>query len=115
MNITVMDETLFTIIKYAIGILGLFIFRYAIPYVKLKLENSKYADVLDYIEKCMNAAETDPIFQEIIKAGEKKKEFVIENVTEYINKKGIKITTEQLNILIQALFTELDGDTLNTK
>jgi hypothetical protein len=110
-----MDETLFTIIRYVIGILGLIVFRYVIPYAKLKLEKSKYADVLDYIEKCMNAAESNPIFKEIVKAGEQKKQFVIESVTKYINEKGIKITSEQLDILIQALFTELDGDTLNVK
>lgn len=109
-----MNETLFTIIKYAIGILTLVIFRYVIPYVKLKLENSKYANVLDFIEKCINAAESDPLFKEIVKAGEKKKKYVIKSVTEYINSNGIKISVDQLNLLIQAIFTELNGVTVNT-
>lgn len=106
-----MNETLFTIIKYAIGILALVVFRYVIPFVKLKLENSKYANVLDFIETCINAAES--IYKNIPKSGEEKKNYVIDAVTEYINEKGVKLTNEQVNILIQGIFTELEGVTVN--
>ena len=106
-----MNETLFTIIKYAVGILVLVVFRYVIPFVKLKLENSKYADVLDFIEKCINAAES--IYKTIPKSGEEKKAYVVTAVTEYINKKGIKLTEDQINILIEAIVTELSGYTIN--
>lgn len=108
-----MDDTLFTIIKYVVAILGVVISTYVIPYVRLKLKDSKYANLLDFIENAVNAAETDPIFREIIKAGEKKKEYVLKAVIEYMNKNRISITNEQLNILIQSMFTRLDGITLN--
>lgn len=108
-----MNETLFTIIKYTISILTLAVFRYVIPFVRLKLENSKYAAVLDFIEKCINAAES--IYKNIPKSGDEKKAYVIKAITEYINKVGIKLTEEQVNILIQGVFTELDGHTVNVK
>ncbi|MDF2950429.1 MAG: phage holin, family [Anaerocolumna sp.] len=108
-----MNETLFTIIKYTIGILALVVFRYIIPFVKLKLENSKYADVLDFIEKCVNAAES--IYKNIPKSGEEKKAYVIDAISHYATQKGIKITQEQIDILIEGLVTELSGYTINKK
>lgn len=108
-----MNETIFTIIKYTVGILSLVIFRYVIPYAKLKLDNTKYKNVIEMIEKGINAAET--IFKGLEKSGEEKKQFVIDYVTRYASEHNIKISKEQIVILLEAIFNELDGITVNKR
>lgn len=107
-----MDETLFTILKYVIAILTIVVFRYIIPWVKLKINNTKDNNLVNFIAKAINAAES--IFNFIDKSGEQKKEYVIENVLEYVSQHNINITSAQINILVEGIFTELDSVTINT-
>lgn len=106
-----MDETLFTIIKYVVGILSIVVFRYLIPYVNLKLKDKKYEGLLDFIEKAMNAAES--IYKLVAKSGEEKKAYVVGKIKEYAKENHINISDEQIDLLIQAMFTELNNITLN--
>jgi hypothetical protein len=107
-----MNETLFTIIKYAVSILVLVVFRYLIPFVSNKLKDQKYVGLIAFIEKAVNAAES--IYKLISKSGEQKKAYVVEKIKEYIKKNHINITDGQIDLLIQAVFTELDKYTINT-
>lgn len=107
-----MDKDLFTIVQYGISILIVIVFRYLIPYVSLKLKDEKYANLLSFIAKAVNAAES--IYKETLGSGEQKKNYVINKIKDYIKKNNIKITDEQIDLLIQAIFTELDGRTINT-
>lgn len=106
-----MDETMFTIIKYVGGILAVVVFRYLIPQLSLKLKDSKYANLVDFVEKAINAAES--IYKLMSGSGEEKKQYVVEKVKEYIKSNGIKVTDDQVDMLIEAVFTELDGYTVN--
>jgi hypothetical protein len=107
-----MDETLFTIIKYVVGVLAITVFRYLVPFVSLKLKDTKYAGLVDFVEKAVNAAES--IYKFIAKSGEQKKSYVVDQIKEYIKKNNIKISDAQIDLLIQAIFTELDKVTINT-
>ena len=108
-----MNDITFKIVEYVVLALVLVIARYFIPYIALKLKNTKYANLLAYIAKAINAAESDPLFNDIVKAGLKKKDYVINAVTNYMNEHHIKITADQLNILIQGIFNEFNGKTVN--
>lgn len=110
-----MDNVTFKIVEYVVFALVLVVSRYLIPYLALKYKNTKYANLLAYISKAINAAESDPLFSDILKAGLKKKDYVINAVTIYMNEHNIKITSEQLNILVQGIFNELNGKTVNVK
>lgn len=108
-----MSETLFKILQYVIYALIIVVARYIIPLIRTKLQGTKFEEVIKFIEKAINAAEK--IYENIPKSGEEKKAYVIKVTTEYINKIGIKITEEQLNVLIEGIFVELDGVTINAK
>lgn len=107
-----MNETIFILLKYVFAILSLIVFRYVIPYVKEKLESSKYTKIIAFIETSILAMES--IITESGKGEVKKKEALIAIHT-YLNKNGIKINEDQLEILFQAMFTNLDGTKINTK
>lgn len=107
-----MNETLFMILKYVFAILSLIVFRYVIPYVKEKLESTKYIKVVTFIEDSILAMES--IITEPAKGEEKKKKALVAIHT-YLNKNGIKISEDQLEILFQAVFTNLDGTKINIK
>lgn len=107
-----MDEKLFLIVKYGLALLSVVVFRYLIPYVSLKLKDAKDSKLVNFIEKAINAAES--IFKFAEKSGDQKKEYVTNKVKEYVKKLKINITDEQIDLLIQGVFTELDGITVNT-
>ena len=107
-----MDEKLFLIVKYGLALLSAIVFRYLIPYVSLQLKNAKDTKLVEFIKIAINAAES--IFNFAEKTGEQKKEYVITRVKEYIKKLKIDITDEQIDLLIQGVFTELDSITINT-
>lgn len=108
-----MDAEVLKVLQYVIYVLIFVMARYAIPLIRTKLQGTKLDETIKYIEKVMNAAEK--VYENIPKSGEEKKAYVIKYATEYINKIGIKITQEQLNVLIEGVFVELDGVTINTK
>lgn len=108
-----MDETLFTIVKYVVGILSIVVFRYLIPYASLKLKDKKYEGLLEFVEKAINAAES--IYKLVAKSGDEKKAYVTNKIKAYVKEHHIDISDDQIELLIQAVFTELDGLTLNKK
>ena len=103
-----MDENLFKIIQYVVFIIILVAARYLIPAIKTIMTNEKYSNLIDYAEKCINAAE------KLVTGGEDKKVYVTELLKAWIKKTGISMTDEQLSILIEGIFAELDGITVNT-
>ena len=104
-----MDENLFKIIQYVVFIIILVAARYLIPAIKTIMTNKKYSNLIDYAEKCINAAE-----KLVTGSGEDKKAYVTELLKAWIKKTGISMTDEQLSILIEGIFAELDGITVNT-
>ena len=104
-----MDENLFKIIQYVVFIIILVAARYLIPAIKTIMTNGKYSNLIDYAEKCINAAE-----KLVTGSGEDKKAYVTELLKAWIKKTGISMTDEQLSILIEGIFAELDGITVNT-
>lgn len=104
-----MDDNLFKILQYVLFIIVLLIARYLVPAIKTFMNNAKYANVVDYVEKCINAAEIL-----IAGTGTDKKAYVTVQLKDWLDKVGIKMTDEQISILIEGVFAELDGITVNT-
>lgn len=104
-----MDENLFKIIQYVVFIIILVAARYLISAIKTIMTNEKYSNLIDYAEKCINAAE-----KLVTGSGEDKKAYVTELLKAWIKKTGLSMTDEQLSILIEGIFAELDGITVNT-
>ena len=73
--------------------------RVVVPYVKTKLESTQYAWAADIIEHAVRAHE------QMIQGpgmGEDRFRMVISQVTEELNKIGIRFTKEQISTLIEA-------------
>lgn len=104
-----MDETLFKIVEYVVLAVILVVARYVIPMLRAKINTDKYQLLKDYAEKCINAAE-----KLISGTGAEKKEFVTDLLQQWAKKTGFQITDEQISILIEGIFAELDGYTVNT-
>jgi hypothetical protein len=87
--------------------------RYLVPFVSLKLKDKKYANLVAFVEKAINAAES--IYKLVAKSGAEKKAYVIDKIKKYAKANHINITDDQIDLLIQAVFTELDSYTVNKK
>ena len=93
-----MNELTFDILKIVVSVCAAIITVYAVPYLKTLKEDRRYAQILDMVDVAVRAAE-----QTIKGAGkgvEKKKE--VENIIyAWLMEKGIDITPEQINQLIE--------------
>lgn len=100
----IMNEITFDILKIVISICAALITVYAVPYLKTLKDDKRYAQLLEMIGVAVRAAE-----QTIKGAGkgvEKKKE--VENIIyAWLMEKGIEITPEQINQLIECAVYQL--------
>lgn len=94
-----MNEVLFNILLFVVIICTVIVSGTFIPWVKLQIHDSEYAEFLDIVEKAVKMAE-----QTIRESGQGKikKAEVIALVTAWLNTHKIKITNDQLNTLIEA-------------
>ena len=99
-----MNELTFDLLKIVISVCAAIITLYAVPYLKTLKEDRRYAQILEMVEVAVRAAE-----QTIKGAGkgvEKKKE--VENIIyAWLMEKGIEITPEQINQLIECAVYQL--------
>ena len=93
-----MNELTFDLLKIVISVCAAIITVYAVLYLKTLKEDRRYAQILDMVDVAVRAAE-----QTIKGAGkgmEKKQE--VENIVHaWLLEKGIEITPEQINQLIE--------------
>lgn len=96
-----MNINLTEIIVALIGLLGLIITGVLVPYIRSKTTAEQRENIYTIVLLAVQAAE-----QIFFKPGEgeKKKQFVID----YLSSRGIKLTIEDLNILIEAAVKELN-------
>lgn len=99
-----MNEILFNLVQaIVIALIGVVI-RYAIPYLKSKVEQSKLSLVLSYIREGVNAAE------QTIEGNTEKKKKVISFMQDVLKRLNIKITDSQLDILIESVVKEIKSE-----
>ena len=99
-----MNELTFDILKIVVSVCAAIITVYAVPYLKTLKEDRRYTQIVEMVEVAVRAAE-----QTIKGAGkgvEKKKE--VENIIyAWLMEKGIEITPEQINQLIECAVYQL--------
>jgi len=84
-----------------IALIGAIITYIVVPYIKSKTTAEQYKNIEFWVEFAVKAAEQ--IFNQP-GMGEEKKQYVID----FLTSKGINITIEELNILIEAAVQELN-------
>lgn len=96
-----MNINLTEIIVALIGLLGLIITGVLVPFIRSKTTSEQRDNIYAVVFLAVQAAE-----QIFFKPGEgeKKKQFVID----YLSSRGIKLTIEDLNIMIEAAVKELN-------
>ena len=97
MNGVFMNDVLFEILKAVVVLAVILITRYAVPYLKQIVDNSKYEWVMKMVDVAVKAAE------QTIKDGEKdKKTIVTKFIKSQLIQKNISISDEQLDNLIES-------------
>ena len=99
-----MDDKLFQIILAVIPVLGAIVTAYLIPLIKSKTAAS---DLEKYKMWARIAVECAELVISGSGRGEDKKQYCIKQLTKILNSKGIKITDEQMNMLIEAAVKEM--------
>lgn len=94
-----MNEVAFEILKAAIMLAIVLLARYAVPYVRLLVEDAKYAWLVKWVELSVKSAEQTILGN---KTGAEKKAVVTEFIKDLLIKKNISISDEQLDTLIES-------------
>lgn len=94
-----MNEVLFEILKAVIVLAVVILVRYAVPYLRMKVEESRYAWIVKWAEIAVKSAE-QTIFGD--GSNKEKKAIVTKLLKEMLIKKNISISDEQLDSLIEA-------------
>lgn len=94
-----MDELLLKILELVVTISTLILVRYVVPYVKAKIGATQLETIEKKVKEAVDAAEQ---MIKTEKAGAQKKELVVDYITNFLIRKGIEITAEDLDILIEA-------------
>lgn len=99
-----MNDVLFEILKAVTVLVIVLLTRYAVPWIKLQVENTKYAWIIQCTELAVRSAEQTILGN---KTGSEKKAIVTKFLKEQLQQKNISISDEQLNTLIEAAVYEL--------
>ena len=99
-----MNDVLFEILKAVTVLVIVLLTRYAVPWIKQQVENTKYAWIIQCTELAVRSAEQTILGS---KTGPEKKAIVTKFLKEQLQQKNISISDEQLNTLIEAAVYEL--------
>ena len=91
-----MNEVTFDILKLVVSIATAVVTLYLIPYLKSQTTTKQQEEVAKIVEIAVKAAE------QTLASGTVKKNEVITFVTQWLTERGIKITDEQLDKLIES-------------
>lgn len=94
-----MEDYIFEIILGVISIIGAVLTGAVIPYIKEKIGNEKLAKYEEWVKVAVRCAEM--VFPER-GMGESKKEYVVKFLSEMFNQDKTVISSEQLEVLIEA-------------
>lgn len=91
------QEILNTIIKVLVAILSVIITSVIIPWIKSKIDSTKYNDFLSLVKKCVEAANQLYTIEEWAE----KKVYVLGLASNYCIEHGVNITADELNAIIE--------------
>lgn len=99
-----MSETANIIVKIVLAILFAIITKYLIPYLKTLKDDARWTRLIDMVQTAVEAAE-----QSIHEKGAIKKEAVTKFVTDWLNSQSIKVTSEEIDKLIEAAVYKMNN------
>ena len=99
-----MSELTFDLLKIVVSVCAAIITVYAVPYLKALKEDKRYASLVAMVETAVRAAE-----QTFKKSGQgaAKKEEVMTFVADWMQRQGIKISSYELDQLIECAVWQL--------
>lgn len=98
-----MDDMIYKIFMLLISLLGVVLTGLIVPWLKIKVGKEKLGDVEKWIAVAVSAAE-QMYAAGLLTVDEDRKDYVLR----FIRDKGITITDEELNALIEAAVYELN-------
>ena len=101
-----MNDILFEILKAILILAVILLMRYAVPWMKQVLEDTKYSWVVKWVVVAVRSAE-QTVFGD--KRGEEKKAIVTQFIKEQLIKKNITMSDKQLENLIEAAVFTMNG------
>lgn len=102
-----MSDMLFEILKAVVVLAVVLLVRYAVPYFRLLLENTKYAWVAKWVERSVKSAEQTVLGD---KRGEERNAIVTEFIKELLQKKNIALSDKQIDTLIESVVYEMNRE-----
>ena len=106
-----MNEVLFEILKAVVILAIILLGRYVIPFIKLQVEKTRYAWLINWVELAVRSAEQTILGD---KSGPEKKAIVTKFIKEQLEAKRISISDDQLDILIESAVYIMNGERLGT-
>lgn len=103
-----MHDIIFTAVKLVVMILALIVSRYLVPWLKTHVQTNT-------LEAAANWAVQAVLFaQQVMKSssGEEKKETVASFLEQIFKQRGLKISSEELDILIESAVKEMKMETI---
>lgn len=98
-----MSNTMYQILMLVITLIGVLLTRLVVPWLKLKIGNEKMKDIEKWVTVAVTAAEQMKVAG-LLPDGQQKKDYVLE----FVKDKGITITDEELDALIEAAVYEIN-------
>lgn len=99
------NDITFVVLKLVVSVCAILVTVYVIPFLKSKVADKQWQDLLDIVEKSVLAAE-----QTIgAKNGTIKKSEVMAFVMDYISDKGLNLTKELVDQLVEAAVYKMNN------
>jgi len=102
-----MDDMIFNLCRIVATIIGLVVAWYVVPALKTVVQNHIDKNITGFINACVYAAQQ----QFKPEDGAIKKTFVLKHVKEWLQVRGIEITEDQLDILIESAVLTMKSET----
>lgn len=99
-----MNDKLFEIVLMCVPIFGTVITGFLVPYMKAKISATRLAQIADWTEKAVRAAE---VLFDTPQCGSKKREYVICFIDKMFNSKKQIITKDQIRVLLEATLGQM--------
>lgn len=101
-----MNDIIFEVLKLAVMVIALLVAKHFIPWVKTKIGAEELNTAKEWAKSAVLMAQ-QVLWQD---TGENKKAFVTEFLEKILAEKGIEITDEQLNVLIEAAVKQMKNE-----
>lgn len=99
-----MDKEIIDIaVKLIVAFVSVLITTFVIPWIKSKIDSTKYNDFLTIIQKFVEAANQIHTPEE----WKEKKKYVLNLAISYVNKHGIDITMQEIDAVIEGIVKEV--------